>query len=193
MSKLDRRSAKTREAIYQALIALMAEKDFDAITINDISTKADIHRGTVYLHYSDKFDLLDKVIKSHLGNMMKFCILSKLPEEESDLDHSLLQMFLYFEEHFTFYYTVLTHKGITCFQQQLIQLIQGGIVERLKVNENYDKGNKEVAIQFLISAYVGVVEWWIINKMPLSPHNVAKQLRDMLDRFDAQKTSTCGC
>ncbi|SFS68683.1 TetR/AcrR family transcriptional regulator [Paenibacillus sp. BC26] len=192
MSKLDRRTIKTREAIYQALIELMSEKDFDAITINDISNKANIHRGTVYLHYSDKFDLLEKVIKNHLGNMMKFCMLSKLPEERLDLDRSLLQMFLYFEAHFSFYYTVLTHTGISCFREQLIQLVKNGIVERLKASGNIEESNNQVAVQFLLSAHVGVVEWWIINKMPLTPLHVAEELRDMLDKYDMQKTSVCG-
>ncbi|WP_219834266.1 TetR/AcrR family transcriptional regulator [Paenibacillus sp. R14(2021)] len=181
MSKVDRRTIKTREAINQALIELMSEKDFDTITINDISNRADIHRGTVYLHYSDKYDLLDKAIKDHLGNMLKFCILSKLPEEKLDLDHSLLPMFLYFEAHFSFYFTVLTNKGTACFQEQLILLVKNGIIKRLKVSGNYEEGNKEVAVQFMLSAYVGVVEWWIKNNMPLSPQTVAEQLWDMLE------------
>ncbi|MBP3964044.1 TetR family transcriptional regulator C-terminal domain-containing protein [Paenibacillus sp. DLE-14] len=113
-------------------------------------------------------------------------MLSKLPEERVDLDHSLLQMFLNFEAHFSFYYTVLTHKGISCFREQLIQLVKAGIVERLKASGNIEEGNKEVSVQFLLSAYVGVVEWWILNKMPLSPLHVAGELRDMLDKYDMQ-------
>ncbi|MDG0810346.1 TetR/AcrR family transcriptional regulator [Cohnella rhizosphaerae] len=186
MSKVDRRTIKTREAIYQALIELMSEKDFDTITVNDISNRANIHRGTVYLHYSDKYDLLDRAIKDHLSNMLKFCVLSRLPDEELDFDQSLLSMFLYFEEHFSFYFTVITNKGISCFKEQFIQIIKNGIMERLKVSRNYEEGNKEVAVQFMLSAYVGVVEWWIKNKMPLSPQNVAEQLWDMLEMYYAQ-------
>lgn len=190
MTKIDKRTIKTRDAIYQALIELMSEKDFDTITINDISNRANIHRGTVYLHYSDKYDLLDKAIKDHLDNMLKFCILSKLPEEKLDFDHSLLSMFLYFEAHFSFYFTVLTNKGVPCFQKQLVQLVKNGIMERLKISGNYEESNHGVAIQFLLSAYVGVVEWWIKNKMPLSPQDVAEQLWNILEVYYVPKNST---
>lgn len=32
-----------------------------------------MNRGTVYLHYSDKFDLLDKIIEEHINEMKNFC------------------------------------------------------------------------------------------------------------------------
>ncbi|MBO7743093.1 TetR/AcrR family transcriptional regulator [Paenibacillus sp. MWE-103] len=69
MTKVDRRIIKTREAINKALIELMSEKSFENITINDIAEKANLNRGTLYLHYTDKYDLLDKCIKDHLGNL----------------------------------------------------------------------------------------------------------------------------
>ncbi|WP_420832529.1 TetR/AcrR family transcriptional regulator [Paenibacillus periandrae] len=41
----------------------MSEKNFDQITIQDISDRANVSRRTVYLRYMDKFDLLDKLIE----------------------------------------------------------------------------------------------------------------------------------
>lgn len=58
MSKVDRRILKSQEAIKKAVIELMAEKSFDDITIQDISDRANVSRGTIYLHYLDKYDLL---------------------------------------------------------------------------------------------------------------------------------------
>lgn len=59
MPKVDRRITKSQEAIKKALIELMSEKSFDDITIQDIADRANVNRGTIYLHYLDKFDLLD--------------------------------------------------------------------------------------------------------------------------------------
>ncbi|RIL83445.1 TetR/AcrR family transcriptional regulator, partial [Staphylococcus cohnii] len=47
----DRRVRKTQNAIKHAFIQLLNEKDLDKITISDITHKADINRGTFYLHY----------------------------------------------------------------------------------------------------------------------------------------------
>ena len=55
---LDRRVRRTRFAVQEALIGLMVEKDFDAITVADIVERADIVRSTFYMHYADKEDVL---------------------------------------------------------------------------------------------------------------------------------------
>ena len=73
MAKIDRRITKSQEAIKKALIELMSEKSFDDITIQDIADRANVNRGTIYLHYLDKFDLLDKVMEEHINNMGEFC------------------------------------------------------------------------------------------------------------------------
>ena len=66
MQELDRRTRKTRKAISDAFWKLMQEKDFEDITINDITETADIHRATFYLHYQDKYDWLEKSISENI-------------------------------------------------------------------------------------------------------------------------------
>lgn len=61
-TKTDRRILRTKKAINRAFLELFTEKEFDRITINDISVWADVNRGTFYLHYMDKYDLLDQCI-----------------------------------------------------------------------------------------------------------------------------------
>ncbi len=59
-TSIDRRIIRTKIAIRNALVALIEEKGFDALSVKDITTRADINRGTFYLHYRDKFDLLEQ-------------------------------------------------------------------------------------------------------------------------------------
>ncbi|MED3564371.1 TetR/AcrR family transcriptional regulator, partial [Bacillus xiapuensis] len=49
---------KTKELLRNTLIDLIEEKGFDAISVRDITLKAGLNRGTFYLHYRDKYDLL---------------------------------------------------------------------------------------------------------------------------------------
>ena len=53
--KEDRRVRKTRSAIKSSFIELLNEKELEKITIQDIADRADINRGTFYLHYEDKY------------------------------------------------------------------------------------------------------------------------------------------
>ncbi|HET9713131.1 MAG TPA: TetR/AcrR family transcriptional regulator [Pyrinomonadaceae bacterium] len=56
--KIDARINRTRDALGDALIALMQEKPFDTITVQDVLDRAHVSRSTFYTHYSDKDDLL---------------------------------------------------------------------------------------------------------------------------------------
>lgn len=56
--KTDARVRRTRDALGDALVALMQEKPFEAITVQDVLDRAKVGRSTFYSHYSDKDDLL---------------------------------------------------------------------------------------------------------------------------------------
>lgn len=56
--KADARVRRTRDALGDALVALMQEKSFDTITVQDVLDRAGVSRSTFYTHYSDKDDLL---------------------------------------------------------------------------------------------------------------------------------------
>ena len=56
----DERVIKTKKLIKTALSELIQEKGFDHVSITDLTQRANINRGTFYLHYQDKYDLLEK-------------------------------------------------------------------------------------------------------------------------------------
>jgi AcrR family transcriptional regulator len=61
--RVDPRVTRTRKLIRDALTTLIAEKSFEAITVQDIAERATINRATFYAHYTDKFALLDSLVR----------------------------------------------------------------------------------------------------------------------------------
>ncbi|MCR5059598.1 MAG: TetR/AcrR family transcriptional regulator [Saccharofermentans sp.] len=57
----DRRTAKTKKAIIDAVAELLTEKELHAVTVKEITEKADINRGTFYKHFLDVYDLYNKM------------------------------------------------------------------------------------------------------------------------------------
>jgi AcrR family transcriptional regulator len=57
---IDRRAARTRNALHQALISLIQRKGYEVTTIQDIVDEADVGRSTFYAHYTGKDDLLHR-------------------------------------------------------------------------------------------------------------------------------------
>jgi len=60
--KLDPRVKRTRNLILQAFSSLLAEKGFEAISVQDVTDRAEINRATFYKHFVDKYALLDYTI-----------------------------------------------------------------------------------------------------------------------------------
>jgi AcrR family transcriptional regulator len=54
----DRRSARTRELLQEALFSLLHEVSYDDLSVADITSRANVGRSTFYCHYKDKDDLL---------------------------------------------------------------------------------------------------------------------------------------
>ena len=66
---LDRRKRKSRAALQKALLDLLAEKPYAAITVDDIAARADVARATFYAHYHDKTALLLEATRELLGDL----------------------------------------------------------------------------------------------------------------------------
>ena len=60
--KMDRRTRYTRQLIRETLLELMREKEFGRITVTEVCKRAELNRGTFYLHYQDLRDVLDDVL-----------------------------------------------------------------------------------------------------------------------------------
>ena len=184
---VDRRVLKTRDAIKKAFFELMAEEDFDAITIQLLSERANLNRGTFYLHYVDKFDLLDKCIEEQFTQLLQVCASRGHDQTHFPTFDSLLSTTQYFEEHFLFYSCMLNSKGMPSFRDRMLQLMVKGIHEQINMS-GINKGmNKEIVVQFMASAIVGIVAWWINNKMPVPANELARELWTLLERNQIQK------
>ncbi|PQD94238.1 hypothetical protein CYL18_15325 [Pradoshia eiseniae] len=56
---LELENLKFKKALFDACVELVQEKDFKHITINEVLGRADLNRGIFYLHFADKYDMMD--------------------------------------------------------------------------------------------------------------------------------------
>lgn len=66
----DPRAKRTRKYIQNAFIDLLAEKDFEAISIQDIMDRAELNRATFYNHYQDKYELLELTLNEAFSDSL---------------------------------------------------------------------------------------------------------------------------
>lgn len=178
-----KRIQKSRQAINDAFIRLMSEKEFESITINQIAAEANVNRGTVYLHFDDKYDLREQCIAAEINQLLRHCM------SGSDLVHlpsktALLHTFEYLEQHASFYSLMLKSKGSRVFRNQMETMFRKSLIEHLdSINLDQDR-NRDITVQFLISASVGLLEWWIIRSMPYPPSVMVEQFWNLLNGVD---------
>ena len=161
-------------------IDLLAEKGFEKITINDIAERANINRGTVYLHYTDKFDLLDKCIETYVELLLNHCANST----DTRLDPRAFQsVFEYLEKNFTIYKLLLSNEGLGFFRNRLYSAIAQMETEVIGIKPENKVFSNGVTTHFLTSGFIGVLEWWINNSMPCSVQEITGQLMFLLEPY----------
>lgn len=177
---MDRRIERSRQMIMQAFIGLLEEQDFEKITIQGIADRANVNRGTVYLHFTDKYDLLEQSVETYLMMLVDSCL-----QEEgvaTELSRELLiRAFTYLKEHASIYRVLMTNKGIPTFRHRMTQFIKGNIT--VVVNYmNLETGiHRDVMAQFLSISVTGLIEWWIVESMPYTPEEMVEQMTKILE------------
>jgi len=74
--RVDPRVRRTRQLLRNALLDLMNEKSFQALTVQDIADRATLNRATFYAHFADKYSLLEDTIRELIRERLR----SRVPE-----------------------------------------------------------------------------------------------------------------
>lgn len=169
------RKTETKQQIKMALTTLMGEKLFEAITVSDITREAGINRGTFYLHYVDKFDLLDQLVSELFSQLRETLFLN---EKQANYDSALLEALRYLREDLEFVSAVtnsqpdLMNQKIREFLKQLIHYIDA--LRRLIESNPYLPF--DYAEEKFLSSISGLVLYWIRRGAKESPEELAQML-----------------
>jgi AcrR family transcriptional regulator len=65
------RVRRTRMLLREALIALIEEKGFDAVTVGELTERALVSRAAFYRNYQDKYDLVEQIFEEAMDALFK--------------------------------------------------------------------------------------------------------------------------
>ena len=75
----DPRILRTRQLLLQAFSDLFSEKGFHAITVQDITDRARVNRGTFYTHFEDKYAILEYWLREQFQQRVASTVLISGP------------------------------------------------------------------------------------------------------------------
>lgn len=183
MPRVDRRITKSKRALRSALIDLMEERGFDAVSVNDLCARADLNRGTFYNHFHDKEDLLSTLEDEVMADLDCFQVQMQDLTVRELLGYRtrkkplplLVNLFDYLREQGDFLHAVLGPGGDASFGPRLRDAVCTNLVQSV-LHERYRNDPTPFVgyyVAFYASAYLGVIQRWIETDMRESSEEMA--------------------
>jgi AcrR family transcriptional regulator len=168
MDTQDRRVKRTQKLLAKALIALTLERNYDAITIRDITDRADIGYATFFRHYHDKDELLKDVLEVALDELTD---LLQRPMDATNHEETGTFIFRYVKEHSELIHVLLSsHRS----SELVKHIIETGTQSVFTQNACLAEGvvPQEIAAYHLVTATMSLIQWWIEHQMMYSPERM---------------------
>ena len=180
--KIDRRVQRTRQLLHEALVALILEKRYDKITVQDIIDRANVGRSTFYAHFQDKEDLLVSGFASVTAGLNRRVESSAHEVEESG---HLLHSLAFFRQaylHHDVYKAMLEGGGGEVLLETGRQHMRTSIQEHLSArlaNGQPLAIPLPVITNFLAGAMLSVLMWWLDNDLPYPPERINEMFHEL--------------
>jgi len=181
--KLDPRVVRSRQQLREALVALIEEKGFDALTVQDITDRAELNRATFYLHYRDKQDLLENSLRDAIDELMTD--IGAITDEQGQLvsDESprpIRAVFEHVAQHAQFYRVMLSAEGVPAFSAGVRDYMAEVTLRWLSALQPHPRQSRvplEIVASSLSWSLLGVLIWWLENDRPHPSDYMAEQFR----------------
>jgi AcrR family transcriptional regulator len=142
VNRAEKRVAKTRNRLLSAALSFFSEYGIDASTVNDITERADLGKGTFYRHFSDKYEIAACLIEQAIEHIIEKLKSFDKPFDniEDLLEHLLNVHYHFFIEHNEEFILLFQGRLYLKLQRQLHQQIEAPFskylqeIEKLLVN-----------------------------------------------------------
>lgn len=184
---MDRRQKRTREAIFRAFGALLAEKSYGHITVQEILDTANIGRSTFYAHFETKDELLNAVCRELFGHIIDSAADSAhthgLYSDEEAPQSVFCHLLQHLQKNDNNILGLLSCESseifLRYFKDSLNELIQTQFVDHSA------RGDQELPRDFLVNhisgSFVEMVLWWLKDKKRHTPEELDRYFRAVIE------------
>ena len=176
-----KRQTSTKEDIKEALIQLLSEEKFENISVSKLCKRAGINRGTFYLHYIDKYDMMEclkEEIISQLRSLFEehatsprelmMANFQNLKENERLINAVAKSKYINFRE------TIREFMTSIILSEQQTASTEAFLRENFRVPEKY-------ALEIFLSSIEGIVSLWITSGVQESPQEITDIILNTYD------------
>lgn len=177
------RQTSTKQHIREALIQLLLEEKFETISVSKLCQRASINRGTFYLHYLDKFDLIETLKEEIITQLRK-----NFEETTNTRDLLIANLSHLQQNHDLIYAVSQSHylnfrETIREFMLSILTNDQHKLQTEHFLKENFTISEK-YALEVFLSSVEGIISLWISSGTKETPEEMTNTILQTFD-YDA--------
>jgi AcrR family transcriptional regulator len=184
VKRVDRRVQRTQQLLHGALMSLIQEKGFEALTVQDVIDRANVGRATFYAHFDSKEDLLASGIEGLRASLKERQrqALAAGPRNDTHLFAFSRELFTHANEHRTVFRAMVGKRSGAVVQQllqkMLVDLVRDEVKQVVPVADASGTPVEAVA-QFIGGGLFGLLLWWGNGKMRMPVEEVDAAFRQL--------------
>jgi AcrR family transcriptional regulator len=164
---------------------LIAEKGYDAVTIQDLIDRADVGRSTFYMHYLDKEQLLlSRVdeLRAFLSEQQRQAASGSTEPAERVLGF-VRAMLEHAGEHHKLYTAMVGKRGGAVIQRVISAVLADLVRAEITASRGRVRGPEvptETIVEYTVAAFMALLGWWMDNDMPCSAAEMDSLVRRLI-------------
>ena len=185
-TRRERRRLQTRNLLIQTALQLILEKGYEATSIQDITDRADLGRGTFYIHFRDKEELVWSAFQEMFQKMEQDAhqrLDRRIPQVEY---FGLLNIFHHADENRNLYRVMFGKQGSARLtarvQDYLVKVFLVDIGNMPEPTDLYFNIPHEVEAQMLAGLISRLLFWWLETPANYTAEQIATMTYQMLYR-----------
>jgi AcrR family transcriptional regulator len=178
----DRRIDRTRKSLQVALIALILEKGYEKVTVQNVIDRANVGRSTFYAHFVDLDDLL---ISQFDGLQEQFGQhLDSQPASAADPWEVTWLIFQHAQGQRQLYKALIENRGgnilMTHINKYFSEIIQDHVTLHLS-RRNDEIVPPEILVHYIASSFMSLLTWWLGHDLPYSAGCMNNMFRELME------------
>lgn len=169
--RADRRVLKTKRALHEGLLALIREREYDDISVQEILDRANVGRSTFYTHYHDK----DELLVDGIHDMIRSVTPASSTTRSDDLTWFSLPILEHHERHRRGIEHRLTGSARAVLHDHLRHVLGQLVRDRIRKSPPSRRAPQipaELLAPYVSATFVLVLNWWLDSRSSLSSAEV---------------------
>ncbi len=183
---IDRRVKRSRRLLGEALMALILEKGYEAVTIRDITERADVAYVTFFRHYKSKDELLTQRLQTGMSDLQTRIEAAARQARANVATNTEGQLiFEYVQANSLLFRVLMRSQGASQVRQRTLAAIETVFLNSCNPLSAREKLiPRQIAAHHIATSLLALIEWWLEHEMPYP----VEQMGQMYDQLIIQAT-----